>query len=122
MMGFFIFMAKPNPITWQEIKSGHMSGVSETKAVWYDTSYSDILESAPENTVLIFLGQRPTGGYSVKVKEVKTDGKKIYITAKEECPKPDAMVIQVITTPFVAVKIDIKEKLPLELKIEGCKR
>jgi hypothetical protein len=120
MTGFFMFMAKPNPLTWQEIKAGYMSGISETKAVWYDTSYSNILEEAPENTVLVFLGQRPTGGYSVKVREVKTDGKKIYIIAREECPKPDAMVVQVITTPFVAIKLDFKEKLPLELKLEGC--
>ncbi len=122
MMGLFVFMAKPNPITWQEIKRGYMSAITETKAVWYDTSYSNLLDEAPENTVLIFLGQRPTGGYSITVKEVKTDGKRIYILAKEECPKADAMVIQVITTPFVAIRLDIKEKLPLDLKLEGCKR
>ncbi|MEO0139780.1 MAG: protease complex subunit PrcB family protein [candidate division WOR-3 bacterium] len=115
-------MAKPNPISWEEVASGYMSGVFESKAVWYDTTYKELLDTASDNVVLVFLGRRPSGGFGIKVKEVKTDGKKIYITAYETCPKPDEMVIQVITSPFAAIRLDINKKLPLELKIEGCKK
>lgn len=115
-------MAKPNPISWEEVASGYMSGVFESKAVWYDTTYKELVDTPSDNLVLVFLGRRTTGGFGIKVKEVKTDGKKIYITAYEICPKPDDMVIQVITSPFTAIRLDFNQKLPLELKIESCKK
>lgn len=122
MMILTFMMAKPNPITWKEISSGYMSGVFESKAVWYDSTYKELVDTPSNNVVIVFLGRRPTGGFGIKVKDVKTDGKKIYITAYETCPKPGEMVIQVITSPFVAIKLDFNKKLPLELKIENCKR
>ncbi len=121
MIGFLIFMARPNPLEWDEVKSGYMSGVFESKAVWNDSAYKHLVESDDKNIVLVFLGKRSTGGFGVKVEEVKTDGKRIYIRARETCPKPGEMVIQVITSPFVAIRVNIDKRLPLELKLERCK-
>ena len=115
-------MAKANPISWEEIASGYMSGVFETKAVWYDTTYREILGAGNNNVILVFLGRRPSGGYGIKVESVKTDRKKIYIVAKETCPKPGSMVIAVITSPFVAIKVDLEDKLPIKLEVKSCKQ
>ncbi|NPB04100.1 MAG: protease complex subunit PrcB family protein [Thermotogae bacterium] len=123
MMLLLLTMGKSNPVAWEKVAEGPMSGVNEAKAVWYDSTYSNLLKAdGKEPILLIFLGRRSTGGYSVEVEEIKTDGKKLVVVAKEICPKPGSMVIQVITTPFVAVRVEIPQRLPVELKLKKCKR
>ncbi|NPA79476.1 MAG: protease complex subunit PrcB family protein [Thermotogae bacterium] len=121
MMWMFVLMGKSNPISWEVVAKGYMSGVMEEKAVWWDSTYANLVENGDERTLLVFLGQRPTGGYSVEIEEIKSDGKSLTVVAKEICPKPGSMVIQVITSPFVAVRVDVPKPLPVKLKVKRCK-
>ncbi len=76
-----------------------------------------------ENELLIgvFLGQRPTSGYSINVDKVILENKKIWVYASEICPKKDQAVLMVITYPSVFIKIP-KYNYPIELKLNKCQR
>ncbi|MCX7947584.1 MAG: protease complex subunit PrcB family protein [candidate division WOR-3 bacterium] len=68
----------------------------------------------------IFLGQRPTSGYSINITKVLLENKKINIYANEECPKKDQIVLMVITYPSVFIKIP-KYDYPIQLKLNKCR-
>lgn len=75
-----------------------------------------------KNTVLaVFMGQKPTSGYSVRISEVtKVDGE-VVVRVKEASPPKGAMVSQVITHPFhiiVVPKIEAKVKFVTEFVTE----
>jgi hypothetical protein len=56
--------------------------------------------------VAINLGTRPTGGYSVKLKDLYLKGiRQAVAEVVEYTPSPDMMVTQAITSPFVVVQI-----------------
>ncbi len=122
MIWTFTLMARSNPVSWEKVASGYQSGVYEQKAVWWDSTYSRIVEKGDDRTLLVFLGRRPTGGFSVEVEEVKTDGKRLSVVAREVCPEPGQPVIMVITSPFVAIKVDVPKPMPVDLKVKGCKK
>jgi len=59
--------------------------------------------------VALFLGQRSSGGYEIKVKNVEEIGGKIVVTVEET--KPDGMATTVITNPFTIVKINSTKEI-----------
>lgn len=61
--------------------------------------------------VALFLGQRTSGGYGIKVKSVSEKGDKIYVTVEETKPKPGDMVTMAITNPFTIVKINSTKEI-----------
>lgn len=66
---------------------------------------------ASQAVVAAFLGQRMTGGYRVRI---EARGSTLKIS--EEAPPPDAMVTQVLTTPFkvVALRLERNDALTIE--------
>ena len=69
---------------------------------------SDISNS---NYVILNMGEKNTGGYSIGVEKVEETDKNIIITVKENNPAPDAMTMQVITYPYTVVKINSKKEI-----------
>jgi hypothetical protein len=63
--------------------------------------------------VAVFLGQRPTAGYGVRIDEV-TDGLRI----SETRPAPGKMVAQVLSSPFKVVSIPVTNSKPLNIQLE----
>lgn len=64
---------------------------------------------------LISLGEKSTGGYNVNILEVADlEAGKITVSYSEMAPAADDMVIQVITYPYVVLKIN--SDLPVEFK------
>ena len=63
--------------------------------------------------VAAFLGERPTGGYGVRF---RSGGDKT-LRIEETTPPRDAMVIQVITTPFSVVGVPVIDQESLALDI-----
>jgi hypothetical protein len=61
------------------------------------------------NTMLaaVFLGERSTAGYAVDVVSVTRDGDTLVIGYTEQVPAADAMVGQVLTTPYVIVGVPL---------------
>jgi hypothetical protein len=53
----------------------------------------------------IFLGSRPTAGYGVTITRVSSQGEKTIVEYVERRPDADAIVAQVITSPFHLVTV-----------------
>ena len=60
-----------------------------------------------KSTVIgVFLGTRPTGGFSVEITGIERQGKELIVTWLEKKPGRDDMVTQVLTSPYHLVTID----------------
>ena len=55
--------------------------------------------------VVAYQGQKPTGGYSIEITDIKRTGTVLAITVNERRPASGSLTTQVITSPFVAVSI-----------------
>jgi hypothetical protein len=64
--------------------------------------------------VAVFLGQRPTGGYSVKINPLAAGG--IQIT--ETKPAPGTMVAQVLSSPFKVVAVPLAAGKPMTVELQ----
>lgn len=63
------------------------------------------------NYVILNMGEKSTGGYSIEVENVEETDKNIIITIKENSPRSDEMVMQVITYPYTIVKVNSKKEI-----------
>ena len=54
----------------------------------------------------VFLGTRPTAGFTVEITSVERDGEGLTVFYRERKPGPDDMVAQMLTAPFVLVTTD----------------
>ncbi|CAA9202316.1 protease complex subunit PrcB family protein [Flavobacterium collinsii] len=63
------------------------------------------------NYVILNMGEKNTGGYSIGIEKVEETDKNIIITVKENNPAADAMVMQVITYPYTVVKVHSKKEI-----------
>lgn len=67
--------------------------------------------------VAIHLGTRPTGGYGVSVRSIeRTTPNDLVLTYVETRPRPDAMVTQALTSPWVIVAV---ERVPGNLRFRA---
>lgn len=66
------------------------------------------------NFVILNVGERISGGYSIKVKSVVETTDKIVMTVEETEPKSGEMVTEVISYPYIIVKINSKK--PIEIQ------
>ena len=110
----------PDPVPFKAIETGMQTGIERareavvrTPAEW-KTLCGEYAEGRPcptidfsKTTVIgVFLGTRPTAGYSVQVTKVERDGDAIVVTYREGKPGPDVMAAQMLTTPYQLVSID----------------
>ncbi|KUJ62768.1 hypothetical protein AR687_05060 [Flavobacteriaceae bacterium CRH] len=95
---FFEILTEPN-----EIK------MLETDPLLADKMKQADIENS--NYIILNMGEKNTGGYSIGVEKVEETDKNIIITVKENAPAKDAMVMQVITYPYTVVKIHSKKEI-----------
>lgn len=69
---------------------------------------SDVQQS---NFIILNMGEKPTGGYSITVDSATETDKNIVIKVKENNPEEGAMLIQQITYPYTVVKINSKKPI-----------
>ena len=68
--------------------------------------------------VIAFLGQRPTGGYSIRFNRTAEGGLRI----EENSPPKGSMSAQVITTPFSVIAVPLNNQESLALDVGGAWR
>ncbi|MBF7092394.1 protease complex subunit PrcB family protein [Flavobacterium sp. ALJ2] len=98
---FFEILSEPNEIKMllnDESLKGKINGDDIDKA----------------NYIILNMGEKSTGGYSIGVEKVEETDKNIVITVKETAPAPDSMVMQVITYPYAVVKINSKKEIVIK--------
>jgi hypothetical protein len=98
---FFEILTEPN-----EIKMLENDPLLSSKMKHDDISTS--------NYIILNMGEKNTGGYSIAVEKVEETDKNIIITVKENSPAPDAMTMQVITYPYTVVKIHSKKPILIQ--------
>src|ERR1043166_9641074 len=64
--------------------------------------------------IAAFLGQRNTGGYSLAISQQPTG----QIRIAEKAPRPDAIVAQMITSPFKLVSMPANGTPPVQLSLD----
>lgn len=63
------------------------------------------------NFIVLNMGEKTSGGYSIGIDTVVETDKNIVITIKETSPEPGSMVTQAFTNPFCVVKINSKKEI-----------
>ena len=66
------------------------------------------------NFILVNLGEKSNGGYSIEVESVVEQADKIVVTIKEIEPKKGSNVTMALTNPYAVIKINSKK--PIEIK------
>ena len=87
---------------------------NEIKMLENDPLLADKMKQADinnSNYVILNMGEKNTGGYSISVEKVEETDKNIIITVKEKGPAADAMVMQVITYPYTVVRVHSKKDI-----------
>ena len=69
---------------------------------------------ATSNFILVNIGEKNSGGYSIEVTNIEELTDKIVITIKEIAPKSSENVTMAITNPYAVIKINSKK--PIEIK------
>ena len=60
--------------------------------------------------IVIGYGQQPSGGFSITVDELYLTSNSIFISTNLIGPKPEELVTQVLTYPYVVVKMEYMDK------------
>lgn len=71
-------------------------------------------DAETSNFVILNMGEKTSGGYSIGVEKVEEHADKIVITVKETSPKPGENVTMALTNPYAVVRINSKK--PVEIK------
>jgi hypothetical protein len=66
----------------------------------------DSIDLKKQMVVVIFAGEKPTGGYSIEVKSLELKDKKLVVHWKLKAPGPDDIVTQAITYPELVLLVD----------------
>ena len=77
--------------------------------------------SRDDNSVVIFIasGEKPSGGYGIKVKTVEEKDGVITVTVEETVPEEGVMVITALTYPYTVIRLDTKATEFVIVNTEG---
>lgn len=78
-----------------------------------DTTGLPAVNWEAEFVVAIFLGTRPSAGYTIRVQKVVRQGSCIEVTVKERKPAADDLSAQVLTSPYTVIACP-RAGIPLE--------
>jgi hypothetical protein len=70
-----------------------------------------VLDTSAEMAVVIFLGEKNTGGYGAEITGVRVHEGRLVLDYRESSPAPDAMVTQALTSPWAVAIISRSELL-----------
>ncbi len=114
----FAILALVQVIPFSSVAGGHASQIDEPRrvivrtaeefrALWKSHSTAPLPKVDFNTSIVVgvFLGMRPTAGYSVAIRAVRRQGRGAVVEWSEGVPGPDAMVGQMLTAPFRLVAI-----------------
>ena len=112
-------------LTWEELAKGSQASGGESPRFFVATSRAELenlwglaygglltppevpdVDFSTESVAGMFLGQRPTGGYSVDVQGVSLEDGEVYLQVDVTEPAQGAITTQALTNPWVMVRIN----------------
>lgn len=110
-------------VSMQKVAAGERSGIAEARTVvvrsdaewqelWSEARVRKPFPNVDFSTRMIvgvFVGTRPTSGYSVRIVEVRAQENALLVAYAEHRPSPRASVMQVLTAPFELVSVPRNE-------------
>ena len=93
-----------------EVIDNHID-LSKTYKIIKDELVPNI-DFAKARVVVLYMGQKNTGGYSIGIEEVREESNKVIVKIKKTYP--DGMATMVITEPFFIAKINTTKKIEFE--------
>lgn len=112
-------------VTYEIIQQGTYSGIKEaaarvitTKKDWEELwkKHTSVLVPQPpvpelnfdtDVVAVIFSGEKRTSGYRIVIKSIAAEGNDVVVQYMETEPPADSFTLQVLTQPFVMIKISI---------------
>jgi PrcB C-terminal len=118
VMGFAAVAS--DPVAFKTLDAGDHSGIESRRDVTVRTAaewtalWKQLGSGRPRpavdfarSTVLgVFLGSRPTAGYTAKIDTIERQGAELVVTYRERSPDPTDMVAQMLTAPYLLVTIE----------------
>lgn len=71
----------------------------------YKEDYA-VIHTEKHTFILITRGEKKTGGYGLELTKLEKQDNKIAVFVEYTDPKPDQVVIQVVTYPYLIVKLE----------------
>lgn len=118
-MSLFLSGCKANKTDKQKIKDLEFTVVEETDIPEELLKIIEEKKTEPfklkfSNTEYLYIvvgyGEQPTGGYSIKVEELYLMENAIYFDTSLLGPPKDEIVTQVLTYPYIVVKVEYIDK------------
>ena len=121
MIAFFLMCALTDgAFPLATVARGSMSSIDEpyqavvrTQAEWLKIwqrhgsgQPAPVIDFEARMVVGVFLGSRPSAGYSVEIVEIRKADSGLVVEYRESRPAPDRMVAQIVTAPFHLVSLD----------------
>lgn len=112
--------AEPVSVKFTTVARGDRSRVEEPRTVvarsrqeWESLWKAHAIAGRPpaadlskSMVIAVFLGTRSTAGYSVEIIKIEEQATGLVVTYRESAPPADAMVAQMLTTPFHIVRTE----------------
>ncbi len=118
----------PRETEWEVIAAGTQSAVrvpvaravssaSSWRDIWYaitanqaDAAEAPVVDFERETAIVLILGERPTGGYSVGIADIVERANEVEVVVAVSRPEPGEMVTQALTTPYSIAVVRIAGK------------
>ncbi len=91
--------------TWEKVWAKHAAGGRAPGSL-------PEVDFSKDMVILVTMGRKNTGGYSIQITRVEPVGNKLRITVKRTSPPPGAMTIQALTAPFNMVAVPKSDLAP----------
>lgn len=96
-----------------ETREAIVRSTDEWRALWsaHSSGRTPSVDFSRAMVVGVFLGTRPTSGYTVEIVRVRRQGSVTTVEYREQRPGPDGFNLQVLTVPFHLITIPRTETI-----------
>lgn len=98
-------------VEWQQAWDRHTALVSPKPA-------RPLINFGADLVIAVFLGERPTGGFTVTVTAITKRPDALHVLVEETVPSPDTMVTQALTVPYHFVRLK-RTDLPIKFEFRA---
>ena len=86
-----------------------ITGQSQFRHLWsrFDSGSPPALDFTQETAIAVFMGERPTGGYAIRVESVAQGNGELLVKVVLQAPGPECITTQAFTQPYEMVSVPV---------------